>query len=412
VIALFPTPWLPLWITQANQSFAGWFRLGFMTGDVRCSSLPRPNEIESPGLEKTRFKATPSHMPDSRKVVRRISSTAPTRICDNGGWTDTWFARRGVIFNIAVTPAVEVQLSVYDHNSSSAPFTINAQNYSERYSFEQPNGTYGRHPLIEAAFDCVPLPKGQALELSVFSEAPAGCSTGTSASVTVAVIGALDCLTPGRLMPYEVAAIAHKVETEMLHQQCGIQDQIAAAFGGINFIEMDRYPRASVTRIVLPGPVEHELEARLALIYVGHGHSSPHIHEMVIRELQDAGPDAAKLERLRSTAAKSRDALCACDFVAFGRAMIENTEAQRNLHPQLVGASHQEIIDIAKEHGALGWKVNGAGGAGGSITLLSGSDRAASRSMLQTIQSTNPNYRNIPIRLSPIGLSVWDSPME
>ena len=123
---------------------------------------------------------------------------------------------------------------------------------------------------------------------------------------------------------------------------------------------------------------------------------------MVIRELHHAGPDAAKLERLRGTAAKSRDALCASDFVAFGRAMVENTEAQRNLHAELVGASHQQIIEIAKEHGALGWKVNGAGGAGGSITLLSGPDRAARRSMLQAIESTNPNYRNIPIRLSPI----------
>jgi D-glycero-alpha-D-manno-heptose-7-phosphate kinase len=325
-------------------------------------------------------------MADSQNVTRRINSTAPTRICDNGGWTDTWFAQHGAIFNIAVTPATEVQLRVFKHDGNSAAFTIHAQNFNEHYSFEQPNGKYGEHPLIEAVFDCVPVPKGQAVELSIFSQAPPGCSTGTSASVTVAAIGALDCLTPGRLNPYEVAATAHKVETEMLHQQCGIQDQIAAAFGGINFIEMDRYPSASVTRIVLPKAVEHELEARLALIYVGLGHSSSHIHEMVIRELENAGPDAAKLEPLRGTAAKSRDALCASDFVAFGRAMIENTEAQRNLHPELVGASHQEIIDIAKEHGALGWKVNGAGGAGGSVTLLSGPDRAARQSMLRPVR--------------------------
>jgi D-glycero-alpha-D-manno-heptose-7-phosphate kinase len=351
-------------------------------------------------------------MANLQKVVRRINGSAPTRICDNGGWTDTWFAQHGAVFNIAVFPAVEVQLSVYIDDGNSAPFTINAQNYNDRYSIEQPNGTYGKHPLIEAAFECVPVPKGQAVELAIFSEAPAGCSTGTSASVAVAVIGALDCLTPGRLNPYEVAATAHKVETELLRQQCGIQDQIAAAFGGINFIEMDRYPHASVNRIVLPEAVERELEARLALIYVGLAHSSSHIHEMVIGDLQDAGPNNPKLERLRGTAAKSRDALYACDFVALGQAMIENTEAQRNLHPELVGTSHQQIIDVAKEHGALGWKVNGAGGAGGSVTLLSGPYRAARRSMLRTIESLNPNYRNIPIRLNPVGLCVWDSPLE
>lgn len=351
-------------------------------------------------------------MADSRKLIRIVNSTAPTRICDNGGWTDTWFAQHGAIFNVAVCPAVEVQLRVFEHDGDSAPFTIHARNFDVRYSLEQPNGAYGDHPLIEAVFDCLPVPKGEGVELSIFSEAPPGCSTGTSASMTVAVIGALDCLTPGRPNPYEVAAMAHEVETEILHQQSGIQDQIAASFGGINFIQMDRYPRATVHPIALPKAVEQELEARLTLIYVGHGHSSSHIHEMVIGELADAGPDAAKLEPLRGTAAKSRDALCASDFVAFGRAMIENTEAQRNLHPELVGASHQEIIDIAKQHGALGWKVNGAGGAGGSITLLSGSDCAARRSMLQTIESANSNYRIIPIRLSPCGLSVWDSSLE
>lgn len=351
-------------------------------------------------------------MADLRKPIRLINSSAPTRICDNGGWTDTWFAHYGTVFNIAVSPVVEVQLSVFPDNDNSAPITINAQNYNEHYSIVQPGGVYGKHPLIEAVFDCLPVPQGQAVELSIYSEAPAGCSVGTSASVLVATIGALDCLTPGRLTPQEVAATAHRIETELLRQQSGIQDQIAAAFGGINFIQMDHYPHARIDRIMLPKATEHELEARLSLIYVGVSHSSSHVHEMVIRELQDAGPRASQLERLRATAAMSRDALYACDFHALGKSMMENTEAQRNLHPELIGSAHQQIIDVAKEYGALGWKVNGAGGMGGSITLLSGPDRAARRSMLLAIESINPNYRNIPIRLNHDGLSVWDSPLR
>lgn len=351
-------------------------------------------------------------MTASPKLLRRINSRAPTRVCDNGGWTDTWFAQYGTVFNIAVSPVTEVQLSVFSDDGRSTPIAVSLENYNERYLIEQPNGTYGKYPLIEAVFDCLPVPRGMAVELSVFSEAPVGCSVGTSASVTVAVVGALDCLTPGRLNPYEVASMAHKVETELLHWQSGIQDQIAASFGGINFIEMDRYPHASVNRMVLPKVIELELEERLALIYVGQDHSSSRLHEMVIRELQSAGPTDAKLERLRRTAAKSRDALYASDFVAFGRAMIENTEAQANLHPELVGTSHKEIIDIAKQHHVLGWKVNGAGGAGGSITLLSDPDRAARRSMLRAIESASPNYRNVPIRLSSFGLCLWDSPIQ
>jgi len=50
---------------------------------------------------------------EKRRPLRVINSVAPIRICDNGGWTDTWFAEYGKIFNIGVYPYVEVQIEVY-----------------------------------------------------------------------------------------------------------------------------------------------------------------------------------------------------------------------------------------------------------------------------------------------------------
>jgi D-glycero-alpha-D-manno-heptose-7-phosphate kinase len=91
--------------------------------------------------------------------------------------------------------------------------------------------------------------------------------------------------------------------------------------------------------------------------------------------------------------------------------MIENTSAQANLHPALVGPGHQRVIDIARAHGAVGWKVNGAGGDGGSVTILSGTNRAAKRAMIREIEQSETNFRNIPIYLSRLGLRVWDSPL-
>ena len=92
--------------------------------------------------------------------------------------------------------------------------------------------------------------------------------------------------------------------------------------------------------------------------------------------------------------------------------MIENTEAQRHLHLDLVSPAHQQVIDIARHHGALGWKVNGAGGEGGSVTVLGGVNRESRSFMLREIESAAANSRNIPIRLTPSGLRVWDSPVE
>ena len=89
------------------------------------------------------------------------------------------------------------------------------------------------------------------------------------------------------------------------------------------------------------------------------------------------------------------------------RAMIDNTEAQRRLHPALVGPDAGRIIEIARRHAALGWKVNGAGGDGGSLTLLCGPRSDEKRAMLRAIQSENPRYQHIPIYLSRFGLRVW-----
>jgi D-glycero-alpha-D-manno-heptose-7-phosphate kinase len=341
-------------------------------------------------------------------VVRVINSVAPIRICDNGGWTDTWFAKYGSIFNIGVYPYAEVQIEVSALRGSGHRVTLYAENYGQRYAVNPEALGWDRYPLLEAAIRRMGVPENLAIGVTVFSEAPAGGSTGTSASVTVALIGALDRLTPGRLTPHEVAFVAHSVETDMLCQQCGIQDQLCAAYGGINYIEMFEYPYACVSQLQVPNSVWWELERRLTLIYLGRSHSSSGVHEQVIQTLQGLGPDCPQLTALRNTARESCDALYAGDFLDFGRVMIENTRAQEALDPSLVCGDARQIIEIAKAHGAIGWKINGAGGEGGSVTILCGNSSSAKRAMVQEIEQTNPLYKNIPIYLSRQGLRVWE----
>jgi D-glycero-alpha-D-manno-heptose-7-phosphate kinase len=341
--------------------------------------------------------------------VRVINSAAPIRICDNGGWTDTWFAEYGKIFNIAVYPHAEVQIDVQHRDAQEQQIIIYAENYGERYAPQHIASTWDRHPLLEAAIERMAVPDDVSIHITIFSEAPAGASTGTSAAVTVALIGALDLLTPGRLTPHQIAYLAQSVETDMLRQQCGIQDQLCSAYGGINFIEMHQYPRASVSQIQVPNGTWWELERRLALVYLGQSHASSQVHEKVIHALEKAGPTAKQLEALRSTAEPSRDALYVGDFAALGRAMIRNTEAQRDLHPDLVSADAQRVIDIAQAHSASGWKVNGAGGEGGSLTILCAASSHVKRAMLREIEAENPLFKNIPIHLSRFGLRVWET---
>ena len=340
--------------------------------------------------------------------MRIVNAVAPIRICDNGGWTDTWFAEYGKIFNIGVYPYAEVQIEVYPYQGEGERIVIHAENYGESYVLDDTKSGWDRHPLLEAAIERMGIPEQTAFHVTIFSEAPSGASTGTSAAVTVALIGALDCLTPGKLSPHEVAYTAQSVEVDMLHQQCGIQDQLCSAYGGINYIEMFNYPYASVSQIQVPNSIWWELERRLVLIYLGSSHSCSRVHEKVIKELEDAGPECKQINDLRATAEPSKNAIYSGDFKALGRAMIKNTEAQGRLHSDLVSQDAQKVINIAKEHEAIGWKVNGAGGDGGSVTLLCNSLSYVKRAMVKEIEQENQLYKNIPIYLSRYGLRTWE----
>src|SRR5205085_4336123 len=156
----------------------------------------------------------------------------------------------------------------------------------------------------------------------------AGCSPGTSAAVTVALLAALDALTPGRMTPHELAASAHRVETEDLGWQSGIQDQLCSAYGGINFVAMSRYPDATVSPLTLPDEVWWELDRRMSLVFLGRPHRSSPTHDKVIAELTDEGGSSPRLARLRDGAVAARDALARRDLDGLARAMIDNTEAQ------------------------------------------------------------------------------------
>ena len=341
---------------------------------------------------------------------RIINSVAPIRICDLGGWTDTWFAEHGKILNIGVYPYVECQIKVSPRTPGREErVTINVENYGDRYRINPDRIVYDKHPLLEAAVDSMKVPEDCEIEVNIHSLVPGGCSTGTSAAVSVALLGALDALTPGKMTPAEIAARAQEIETVKLKQQCGIQDQLSAAYGGICYIEMHSYPQASVSQLHVSNSIWWELESRLSLIYLGLTHSSSETHEMVIAELEGAGPDCPKLELLRRTAPRGKDAIYSGDFPALGKAMIENTDAQANLHPRLISEDASRVIETAKKQGALGWKLNGAGGEGGSLTILSAHDSQKKRKMIAAIEEINEAIVNIPVYLSRYGLRVWEA---
>lgn len=340
-------------------------------------------------------------------MLKTIHASAPLRMNDIGGWTDTWFSGEGNVLNMAVGPPVEVDIRV-DSQSRKRPDRVcfHALDYGDSFRVDPDEPDYSIHPLLHGALDSLPVPEGLDLDITIRSFLPAGSSLGTSASVCVALLGALSALSPESRSEEDIAYLALRVETEKLGLQSGIQDQLCAAFGGISFIHMNSYPEAEVTRLTLDRTLRGELVRRLCLVYLGSAHSSSAIHQQVIASLEKGGPGFAQLKVLRDLAEEAKRSLLASDLARFGGVMVRNNEAQRGLHPGLISEEADRVIRIAAKYDALGWKVNGAGGQGGSLTILGCVSRDKREKMIREIDSLKQGIRRLPAVLTSEGLRV------
>jgi D-glycero-alpha-D-manno-heptose-7-phosphate kinase len=342
-------------------------------------------------------------------LMRTILATAPIRICDCGGWTDTWFARYGSVFHVAVEPGARVRIALTPVIGPPRPIDVDVTSFGDSYTYVPGTQPWVRHPLIEASIDVVGVPPGMAVAISVESAVPPGASTGTSAAVAVALIGALQAASGIRATPDAIAMAAHAVETDMLAQQSGVQDQLAAAHGGINFIDIVEYPAARVHPLIVSEKTRDAIERQLLLVYLGRTHRSSAVHDAVVRDVAGVGAAHPVIAELRAVAMRARDAVMSDDLEALGQAMRANTAAQRRLHDTLVGQDAERVIAIARARGAIGWKVNGAGGEGGSVTLLCGRNPESRHAIEAAIENAGAGYRVMPFRLAAQGLKVWDA---
>jgi len=334
-----------------------------------------------------------------------VRAQAPVRVLDAGGWTDTWFSGHGWVCHLAVEPGAEVVAKVAaDEPFGAGVVRLQAPAYGDDYTFS-PREPPGRHPLLEAAVKRY-APPGVSLEVSVESAVPAGSSLGTSAAVGVALVAALLALAGEELEPAALAQSAHELETVDLGRQSGVQDQVAAAFGGASLVRVGPYPHFEVEPLEPAPATWRALESQVVTAYLGEFHDSSAVHETVIAHLEgDSAAAERLLEPMREAAKRSARALAAGDLAAYGHAMAANTEAQAQLHTSLVNPLARQVISVAAGAGSLGWKVNGAGGPGGTVTVLGPPD-AGQMAVLSDSLKAVPGVELLPLRPARTGARV------
>lgn len=319
-------------------------------------------------------------------------ANVPVRIVDFGGWTDTWFAKRGNVANFAVIiryfrstgpfRGIEV-IASSEPNIHNGQLQICAADPNYDVLIETADLTSinrVKSNLLLSTLHLIQKKKyynfdSRDVIIRISSPVPPGASLGTSAAVSVALIKAL---CDSSLPSAKIVDLAWRAETQIMGGQSGIQDQCAAAYAnGVNYISMTKYPKATCRAVKISPALRHRLEEGLITVFYGR-HDSSATHRQVIDELEGQGPTAAKLVKIRTFAPLALQCLERDDLVGLGKVMSENTQAQAELAEGIVSSSARSLIKVAQhQKELLGWKVNGAGGAGGSITMLFGSRAAA-----------------------------------
>lgn len=200
--------------------------------------------------------------------------------------------------------------------------------------------------------------------LFLHSNAPPGSGLGSSSAVMVALIGLLKEFHAQPLTDYEVAQLAFHLEREELGIKGGLQDQYAATFGGFNFIEFEA-DRVIVNPLRISRDVIHELEHNMLLCYTGKTRASDRIIEDQTRRWERGNAKALNgMRASKDLAVAMKNALLQRRLNEFGDLLGVAWEEKKKLSPRIANDFINEAYEAARQQGALGGKVTGAGGGG------------------------------------------------
>jgi D-glycero-alpha-D-manno-heptose-7-phosphate kinase len=333
---------------------------------------------------------------------------APIRLADVGGWTDTWFARFGSVCCLAAGPAVTVKLRVSTNGRQEFPAALRMPDVGVFCTIDDASLERLRvaHPMVAEVLSRHWNTGFGVAEILVTSGVPPGSSLGTSASVGVALVKALTLISGDDHPAAEIAALAHDAEIGA-GLESGVQDHVAAAFGGALHIDV-RYPSFNATPISLSNQLWQELSNRLCVLMLGR-HDSSATHRQVIARLADDASTSSEFETLRGLAEDAANALRAEDIDAYCSVLNASVPAQAALHPDLIGPVAVELHELVSRRGGA-IKVNGAGGYGGSISVVLPADPSGAEVVLGALRAVATDSRELlDVRPTRTGVtSAWE----
>ena len=217
--------------------------------------------------------------------------------------------------------------------------------------------------------------KPLSFELTTYVDAPPGSGLGSSSTLVVAMIGAFVEWLKLPLGEYDIAHLAFSIEREDLGLAGGKQDQYAATFGGVNFMEFYGGDKVIVNPLRIKEKFLYEMENNLILFNTETSRLSSTIIEKQSQNVKDKNDHSIEaMHNLKEQAQRMKEALLKGNIHAIGEILHYGWEQKKKMASGITNLQLDEIYQAALEAGATGGKVSGAGG-GGFMTFYAPENR-------------------------------------
>jgi len=256
-----------------------------------------------------------------------------------------------------------------------------------------------RHELVRESLKAVGISAG--IEIASISDVPAhGTGLGSSSAYTVGLLNALWTYRGQTVAAEHLAREACEIEIERCGKPIGKQDQYIAAFGGMRFIRFQSDGRVVVDAVRIAPEAKERLEKSLLLLYTGIARESDAVLKEQAANTCRGNANSRALVQMARLAHDLRAALEAGQPEAMGELLHAGWQLKRQLANGITSPQIDAWYDTARDHGALGGKILGAGG-GGFLLLYAPPERH------ERILQALPDLRRVPFAFSPEGSWIY-----
>jgi len=251
------------------------------------------------------------------------------------------------------------------------------------------------HPIVREALRLLEI--DYPLEITTFSDIPAGTGLGSSSAFAVGLLHALFALKGEMVTKYDLASLAAQIEVDILQRPIGKQDHFASSYGNINVFNFMPDEQVIVEPVFYSSDAWHDLQDRLTLFYTKVKRDAAEVLSLQSQQTDNKRPT---LRAMADLVEPMKEVLSQGENLnKFGELLHQNWVLKRTITTEISNSFIDEMYNRALQAGALGGKLLGAGG-GGFLLLF------ADPSKLHDIKEELSEYTSINIGFDQGGTRI------